>query len=363
MDFNSKKTIRSFCELPLIKAKIASDGRVSMCCHQSHEGFLGNLFEKTFEEIWFGSLAEEIRNSVKNAQLHRVCDTIECPFKYKKTLDHMHNYEVDSRGYPTHLEFDLHGSHCNFGGTELLENKICIMCPRSRADFKDHLRDMPDRTAELINKIKHLVNRLEIINIIGIAEPFWKDKIFDVLEKMNIKENKKNLEIWTTSNASVFNEERQNKLLDLSNRTDIHFSLDAATRETFLKIRKNDFFDVCCKNIKSWTKKIKETNNINEKKHYVRLHNNINMINVNEVEKMVFLAKDLEVDILVLLPTHDCGGTHKNLNNILVNTTNYHLFLEAQKKAEAAAKKIEQKIIFSRPLDLNISSSQKKLLL
>jgi len=358
MELTVEKNVHGFCELPFTKAKISSDGHVSMCCHQSHDGYLGNLFEKTFEEIWFGSLAEEIRIQNKDARLHRVCDTSECPYKYKKVVEHMHDFEANSRGYPTHIEFDLHGSHCNFGGTDLLIERVCLMCPRSQKDFKEHLEKNPDRTDELVDKIKHLIIHIKIINILGVAEPFWKDKIFDILNKFNIKENKNRISVWTTSNASIFNEDRQDKLLDLTDKTDIHFSLDAATRETFLKIRKNDCFEICCKNIKSWREKTKEINKLSGKNHYIRLHNNINTINVNEVTDMVFLAKDMGIDLLVLLPTHDCGGTHSDLNNILVNKENYSLFIKAQESAEFIADKIGQKILFSRPLDLNISKNE-----
>jgi MoaA/NifB/PqqE/SkfB family radical SAM enzyme len=352
MQVNNTKQVKAFCSHPFNKAKVSSNGDLNMCCHQSTESRLGNLFEKTFEDLWFSKFAEEIRDENRQGRLHRVCDTSECPFKYKQIADEMTSFTSDARGYPREIEFDLHGSHCNFGGLNPTPETTCIMCPRSRSDFSDYLKANPDRTDEIIEKIKHITPSLAMINILGIAEPFWKDKIFDVLEKMNFEEHKKHIVLWTTSNGSIFNEQRQQKLLNLTNNTDIHFSLDAATSATFMKIRQNDFFELACKNIKSWCEKRDECRKNKTGEHVVRLHNNINMLNVHEVPQMVEVAKDLGVDLLVLLPTHDCGGTHSDLKDILVNSSNYRKFLKAEEKAHKIAKQLGQNIVFSRPLSL-----------
>jgi MoaA/NifB/PqqE/SkfB family radical SAM enzyme len=343
----SKKYIQAFCSKPHNLVKVSSDGNVNMCCHQN-TNYLGNLFEKPFEDIWFSNFAEDVRNQTKNNKLHPMCDTKECPFKYKNLIQESKTIEADARGYPIHLEFDLHGSHCNFGGTDPNPENCCIMCPRSRIDFKQHLLLNPDRTDELIEKIKHIIPNLEIINILGIAEPFWKGKIFEILEKINFSKYQEQISLWTTSNASVFNEEQQEKLLKITKKTDIHFSLDAASDETFFKIRRNHSFKTCCKNIKNWCKKRNSSG-----EHYVRLHNNINMLNVHEVSDMVLMAKDMQVDLLVLIPTHDCGGTHSAIKDIIVNQNNFYKFKKAEKDAVKLANKINQNIFFSRPLALN----------
>lgn len=325
-----------------------------MCCHQSDSSYLGNLFERPFEDLWFSKFAEDIRDAIREKRLHSVCNTIQCPFKYKNIEQEVKQITADARGYPREIEFDLHGSHCNFGGLNPTPHTACIMCPRARPDFAEYLEKTPDRTDELIETIRHLTPNLNMINILGIAEPFWKDKIFDVLDKMDFSKHKSHIKLWTTSNGSIFNEKRQERLCEIAEKTDIHFSLDAASSETFMKIRQNNFFDVICKNIKMWTKR-RETGT---GKHYVRLHNNINSINVHEVPDMVRLAKDLGVDVLILLPTHDCGGTHISIKNIIVSPTNFKRFVKAQTEAEKVAKEIGQEVIFSRPLGLDYDKQE-----
>jgi len=59
------------CTRPWETVWINCMGDVSFCCHQSE--FIGSLKENTFEEIWFGQKAEEIRNKILNGSLHSFC--------------------------------------------------------------------------------------------------------------------------------------------------------------------------------------------------------------------------------------------------------------------------------------------------
>lgn len=348
---NTPKRVHAFCALPFIRAKVSADGNLNMCCHQSDSSYLGNLFEDAFEDLWFSNLAESIRDNTRRGLLHEVCNTTECPFKYQNRQASMMDQFANANGYPTELEFDLHGSHCNFGGLNPTVDTACIMCPRSRPGFQSYLDANPDRTDELIEKVRHIVPKLKMINVLGIAEPFWKDKIFYVLERLNFESHKNRIEIWTTSNASVFNSTRQKRFSELVNRSDIHFSIDAATPETFKAIRRSDLFSNVCDNIRSWCQE-RDRVKTEGRQHIVRLHNNINTLNVHEVVPMVRLAKEMGVDILTLLPTHNCGGSHADLNQILVSQENWQVFAKAQQEAEQEARQIGLNLKFSRPLAL-----------
>ena len=267
-----ERSIKTFCVRPFAHVKITCEGMVSMCCHQG-SNFLGSLFEKSFDDIWFGDLAEEIREKTRNNELHSMCNTIYCPFKYKDNLAAEAKPHSIKTRYPSQLEFDLHYSHCNFGGVNPTPDNCCFMCPRSAPNFGNYLKYVPDRTDELLEKVTPLVPHLELLNILGIAEPFWKDKMFQMLEQFDFQKYKNQIELWTVSNASLFDEKKQKRLLELTERTSICFSLDAATPETFSKIRRQqpNVFKTCCENIRSWCKR-KNPN------HIAKLHNNINQI-------------------------------------------------------------------------------------
>lgn len=340
---SSKKTVNAWCHLPFERVKINSEGQLNFCCHMGTK-FIGNVLEKPFEDIWFSNDAENVRDELRKGIFHHMCDTQECTMRYIPTRKRMNQFQVLSTGYPMHLELDLHGSHCNFGGKNPTPETACIMCPRSRPDFHKHLEAHPDKTAEIVQKVKHITPYLREINILGIAEPFWEDKIFDVLEEFDLEKHK-NVSVWSTSNGSVFNSETRAKFAKIANSSTLDFSIDAASPETFLKIRKQKNFHRVCENIRAWCEERPPN------KHVVNIHNNINLLNLHEVPEMVMLAKELGIDVLKLLPTHGCGN--KELKDITVNAENAQAFYNAEVEAKKIGAEIGQQIYISRPLSLD----------
>lgn len=225
-------TIESFCGYPWRRVKIQCNGEITMCCHQTYHR-LGNLFTNSFEDIWFGNTANQIREETLAGRFHLFCKTPECPMAYNK-ISSKHNIRND--GYPLELEFDLHTSFCNFGGLTADTNHTCIMCPRSKPETKKFIKDHPDRTDELLHKVKHLMPKLTRLCVMGVAEPFWKGKLFDIFDILEFDKHKQRTLFWTNTNGSVFNPETQSQFLDCADKSLIHFSLDAATPETFMKI-------------------------------------------------------------------------------------------------------------------------------
>jgi hypothetical protein len=339
-----QKQINTFCDFPFARAKVCCDGQMNFCCHQHFSSNLGSLFEHKFEDLWFGQFAEEIRAETLKGNLHKVCDTTACPHQYKDRGLWTHN--VNQNGYPLHLEFDLHGSHCNFGGTKPRPDTVCIMCPRAKPDWMDYLNAYPDRTEELAKSVKHILPYLTSMHILGVAEPFWKNRIFDVLDWLEYEDHRDRITVWTTCNGSVFDEEKQNRFAELVPNSFINFSTDAATPETYLKIRrqKEPVFHKVVENITRWCKN-------RPSGHIVHVHNNINIFNVHEVPDMVRLCKKMGVDRLVLLNTHD--STHPEITYMCVNQQNVGKFKAAQEEATRVAEEIGLNIFFTRPLTLD----------
>jgi fructose-specific phosphotransferase system component IIB len=80
----------------------------------------------------------------------------------------------------------------------------------------------------------------------------------------------------------------------------------------------------------------------------VGIHNNINMFNVLEAADMVVLAKDLGVDFVDFNPTYGIEG-------VCVDSTNVHIFEEAQNKIKEKAAELEMNVTFMRDLTLGIN--------
>jgi hypothetical protein len=293
--------IKSFCSLPFSKLILNSYGEVSMCCHQLKQ--LGKIDENTdLLDIWNSPLAKEIRDHSNKGNLHPVCNSWNsCPFIVKeKQMFPVQAYP--KIGYPLYLEICLPDKHCNVGGENPSpENPACIMCRRNFS--KPQQQDLTDLLCE---KTRPLMPYLKQISVLGTAEPFWKDAVFRVLEKLEFYRYKNKIQFLTNTNGICLNEKTTIKFFENVVFSDISWSIDSATPETHKKIRRLDTFEIVVSNLERWVK-IRE-NYGGKNVHQVSIYNNINIINVHEMTKMVELAVDLKVEKLIMLPTHDHTG-------------------------------------------------------
>ena len=348
------KKINSFCALPFTRIKIFYNGDISMCCHQSDK-YIGNLLHSSFEDVWFSEVAKDIRSETLQGRLHKNCQFHVCPFMHVKDLKSKFRYfHINEDEMPTELEIDLHPTHCNFGGVKMEPSKTCIMCPRSNPNFVKHFSEAPDMTFELVEKVKHLMPHLKSLCILGIAEPFWKDKIFEIFDQLDFKKYSKNINFWTYTNGSVFDYKKMEKYSSYVQKGLLQFSLDAATEKTYLKIRKNKVFHAILKNLRNWMDYSLRLNDLGFD-HKVRIHNNINSLNVHEIPAMVRMAHELKVDMLFLIPTHKFDNTDKKMLDILPNTSNYKQFLQYEAEGQKLAKELNVNLGIYRSLDDGIS--------
>jgi MoaA/NifB/PqqE/SkfB family radical SAM enzyme len=338
---------KPFCKLPFDKIKITPSGNVNMCCYQGC--WLGNILKDSLEDIWNSAMSKQIRDDTYNGTLHPCCRKWGgCPYIHGERPE---VEVVPNRLQPVEIEFDLPSTHCNVGGTNPTPETACFMCPRAAKNFQAE----PDLTFQIVEKIKPLIPGLEKLMVLGIAEPFWKDLVFEVLERLEFPKYKETIFFDTFTNATVFNEKKQDRFLNTIHKSRLVFSIDAATPETYQKIRRLDAFDLVKKNIISYGKKR------DPERHFTQISNNINTLNVLECVKMVEVAAELGVDRIVLNPTHNCGGLVQ-IDEFLVNEKNACAFKAAEDKAKRRAEELGVNLSFFRPLALDYPKKRIPLL-
>ena len=84
-------------------------------------------------------------------------------------------------------------------------------------------------------------------------------------------------------------------------------------------------------------------------RQFLRVHNNINTMNVHEVVGMVHIAHKARAEYVEFNPTN--GFNHK----ILVNPENCGLFRKAERDIVAECEKLDQPYKLLRPLDLGLA--------
>ncbi len=343
--------VNAFCEFPFNRVRLTSEGQVSFCCfmrpdplRSEEDAYIGNVLENTFDEIWFGSKAESIREETLAGRLHAKCNCPGCPFQSMNVP--YPTKEVTFNEYPNFLEIDLPNTHCNVGGLRPNANTspACVMCERASPNF----RPENNHLFEVLDRIKHIVPNLHQIHVQGIAEPFYQTReegylLFDVLDTLNFDAFNDKITLSVTTNATLFKSSVRSEYLRRVPRSITNFSIDASTPETFKNIRIFDCFDKVIENLYAFSsERVRE-------RQFIRIHANVNIMNVREVVGLVPIAANAKAEYLELNPTN--GFNYK----ILVNESNCGLFAKAQQDVIEECNKLGVPYNFIRPLDLGLS--------
>ena len=351
--------VNKICDFPWTKLKVNSQGDVMNCCWQNPG--IGNIFREDLNEVWNNRVLTDIRNITKEGKFHRLCSAWgTCPFLVNENLNpkedldlNYTDYVVGSKyegfdenaeqykSYPDELELDLPNTHCNIGyGVPSEKNPACIMCARNSPQFVaeyDRLRDVCIKLEEWMEHFKH-------INIQGYAEPFYKDIVFDSLDWLNFKEYKKEIFLSVINNGMYFNRSRQKEWVRRSIKSNVQFSIDAASEETYVKVRRANAYKTVFENIYLYNKYRDKSRDSNGRKvHMLTVNNNINILNVHECVKMVEDAAKWEVDFIQFGPT---DRVYKDMEWICVNDDNRQIFVDNFSKAKERADELGVDITF-----------------
>lgn len=315
-----------------------------MCCHQLTQ--LGKLTEDTnILDLWTSAIAKEIRTTMDRGDLHAVCTSWNsCPFIVKeREMFPQHMYKKST--YPMYLEICLPDKHCNVGGENPTDdNPACMMC---RRNF--NIPSQPDLTELICDKAKPLMPFLKYLCVLGIAEPFWKDAVFRIFEKLEFDRYREHIEFTTNTNGICLNEKVSRRFFEAVSMSDLSWSIDAASPEVHQKLRRLDTYDLVVSNLIRWLKIRNEYGG--KSKHKVCIYNNINMINVHEMTAMVEVAHQIGVDRMVMLPTYDQSGVVK-LGEMMLCDKNVKIFKKASEQAMQRAGELGFQLVYSKRFDI-----------
>lgn len=330
-----------YCIRPFEQMRITCEGDVFMCCWQDRPHMaIGNLLKSSTEEVWNSPLVTQTRDSILKGKFPKICQATEgCPYAFSEKLP---SPSFTTPSHPHQIDINLPNSHCNIGGRRpTAEKPACIMCERNREGY----RFQDEENFELVlEKASNLIPHLRNLHIQGVAEPFWNDAIFKVLDKVNFDDYRDKVYVSTVTNGTIFDARRQKMILERCPKILVSFSLDASSPESYRTIRRLNAFDVLLKNVRSFGEMRRNYNGA-----AFRIQNNINLMNIDDVEGMVRFAAEVGVDEIELNPT---GGGF----DFCVNPTNAHLFAEAERKARAEADRSRVRLVILRPLDMGYST-------
>lgn len=349
-----------YCNLPFYRMKINSDGNYHSCCHQKQT--YANLIEDdlTLVQAFKNPILKQVQEYVASDKLHPLCDTPRCPFhSVKHELEKYKTQEVEPDPIqPIDFELSLHSTHCNIGGINPTPDTACSMCPRSSETFMSW-EPSQDLIMDVVNKIKPYIEKVDKLNIQGIAEPFWKGRVLEILDELDFEQYQDHIGFWSFTNGTVFGDKIQNEFIKRVRWAALGFSIDAATPETYKKIRRLNYFHVIERNIKKFVEK---TNQYQEDDRYYHKFTtfNINMLNVHEMEQMVRWSHSLGVDEAEFTLTFAGVPDFKMGVENICNEKNWEIFWQGQQLATQVAKELNFKVNFYVPFHGGYNKKLKK---
>ena len=284
-----RKTYESDVQFPEIECpnkdrcvRIRSNGDVCTCC-MAYESVYGNLFEEEFEAIWHSKRARIGRLALEN-RTYVNCNKDRCPFliniEPELIIDEKQEqwqYTENSMDYPDSVAPEVDIS-CNLY-CRSCRNEIFI-------DDNPYLRKYADLVVE---KLVHLPSRL-LINTVG--ELFVSKSCKYILYHEKTK-RRKSISIYT--NATMLFPDVLDKVLELYETIELSISIDAVTRTTYEKLRRNGKFDILCRNLSYISKKRKEN-----RVSYLQFNYVLQMENIEEMDAFIKFAKESGCDMITI---------------------------------------------------------------
>ncbi|MCH6258440.1 SPASM domain-containing protein [Puniceicoccaceae bacterium K14] len=230
------------CSHPWKSALINLNGDVHACPHGS--SVLGNLKDAAFEKIWNGPAIQSMREHIRQGKLHPNCKTSLCPFQidsagsteeeewitFPATPDS--NKELANREYNRRTKIVWsQPAMITLVVTSKCDMK-CVMCPHGMGQIELYM-DIPEIA------ISRLVGPLQAagrIDITGVGEPVLSPSFWQFVETHKKVDGQ--MLLYKTSGVHITKESAK-KLVN-SAATIISVSIDAATPETYQKIRGNE---------------------------------------------------------------------------------------------------------------------------
>lgn len=282
------------CEEPLLIANIDSSGNVWGCCpHWVEIPFSNVLID---DDIYWNYYSRIIKLSVIN-KTYCFCDLTSCKYYGRKYLNNYKPTNFDVLKYPSQLVISI--------------DKTCnLKCNSCRKDFYIATEEEKAKTSLIADKLieKGLLEK-SCIFIAGDGEVFLSKNYDRILRSIN---NGKEVRILT--NGVLFTEDKWNFISDRFKIIDVSVSIDAATKETYNKLRHGPFLKLL--------KNLEMLGNLRKEKKISKLSFNfvVQRSNMHEMKDFIKLGKKYNADKIQFTKLNDWGsmGEEDYLNECLI---------------------------------------------
>src|SRR5262249_12040703 len=227
---------------------IGPDGNVMLCCGHWLPTSIGNFINQPVDSVLNSATAIKIRKSVTDGS-YKYCNHVDCGAMVRDDLTKIseaphltvgksiatNDFRVD---HPNEVMFAFDQT-CN------------LSCPSCRTKvITEKVSQSVAKARAVEEKFAPLLSKARVLHINPAGELFASKPSRKVLEMIN-DETCPDIRLAIISNGTLFSEEEWNKFPGIHNKIEyIRISIDAATKQTFEKLRRLGKYEIFCDNMR-----------------------------------------------------------------------------------------------------------------
>ena len=246
-----------FCPLPFKHMEIQVGGRTNLCCYLNKSP--GIVKENNLFEIYNSKSAQSGRRSMISGTLE-YCDLNVCPHFTGGTLP------INSNCIGTPYEKIINESITKLNKLNLwlaFDSRCNLSCPSCRKDIIKCSKPQIAEMEMLMSEVKKNLSRISNLGISGNGDPFASPVYRKFLFEFDAKVYP-DVKIFILSNGQLFNENAWGSMSKAQSAIkSVQFSIDAATKESYEKIRRGGCFNKIKSNLE-FISSLRKTNKIDE---------------------------------------------------------------------------------------------------
>ncbi len=230
------------CRRPFKSFHIEAGGNVYFCCPSFTDEPIGNIFDDSFEDIWYGEKATKFRESVLDKS-YKHCNMNLCT-DFADGLE-----DID---YSFKLEFpkEVHLSYVSACNLRCVTCRDCIIYES---------KENTEYFNSYIDKILPFCKEAETVYLNGSGELFVSHHLCEICKRI-IEVNPK-VKFFINTNGLFFNKQMCEKFGFLDNIYNVWVSIHAATEKTYNKIVRGGNWKILQRNL-SYISKLKKAGKI-----------------------------------------------------------------------------------------------------
>jgi len=246
-----------FCPMPFKMIEIERGGSSNLCCWLPRSP--GRLDEKGVMALWNSPGAQDIRASILDGTF-RYCDLDRCPYFVSGSLPLQKNVTDGPYGEIIRKGMTRLDTAKVFLAMDPRCNLRCISCRTDNVQITEEEREEVQR---IMGLVKRDLSHITAIGLNGSGDPFVSPESRDLLFNHDSAKYP-HLKYYLLSNGQLFNRALWEKMKNAQGAVaSVQVSIDAATRETYEKIRLGGSFDNLLGNLR-FLSELRQTRAIGE---------------------------------------------------------------------------------------------------